>query len=200
MKQLILIFAVSIFALSCNGEKKKRGADYNKLKTELNLQGEKAANFESITKKYDAQRKSARESMGENVDRVALFTKFEEIQKQQDGEISQVLNEQEMIKYHDFVAKNTRKKPRYNNELLAKINSELQLDEKQMNVVNAANNAFEKAFSDAHDVYHGNTELAKEYWTKFDVQRKEAISKVLTAEQNSKFLEIVKDQQFKGRE
>ena len=36
--------------------------------------------------------------------------------------------------------------------------------------------------------------------TKFDVQRKEAISKVLTAEQNSKFLEIVKDQQFKGRE
>ena len=67
-------------------------------------------------------------------------------------------------------------------------------------MLNAANNAFEKAFSDAHDIYHGNTELAKEYWVKFDNQRKAAVKTVLSPEQNAKFLEIVKDQQFKGRE
>ena len=77
---------------------------------------------------------------------------------------------------------------------MAKIKSEVGLSDQQMQIVNAANNAFEKAFSDAHDVYHGNTDLAKEYWNKFDAQRKAAIEKSLTPEQVTKFLDIVKDQ------
>ena len=56
------------------------------------------------------------------------------------------------------------------------------------------------SFNDAHDVYHGNTEMAKEYWNKFDSQRKEALKKAFTPEQHAKYLEIVKDQSFKGRE
>ena len=67
-------------------------------------------------------------------------------------------------------------------------------------MLNAANDAFEKSFNDAHDVYHGNSELAKEYWAKFDNQRKEAVKTVLSPEQNTKFLELVKDQKLKERE
>lgn len=201
MKKIILSSAICILMLSCSKEGKKRmGADYNKFKTEINLQGDKATNFENITKKYDAERKSIREGMGEKPDRVTLFTKFEELQKKQDSEVQQVLTAEEFEKYKEFVEKNTRKRPRYNDELLAKIKTELSLDEQQMQVVTAANNAFEKAFMDAHDVYHGNTDLAKEYWDKFDAQRKEAISKILTDEQNTKFLKLVEDQKLKVKE
>ena len=105
-----------------------------------------------------------------------------------------------MVKYDEFVAKNTRKRSRYNEELLAKIQADAGLDADQMQVVNAANNAFEKAFSDAHDLYHGNSELAKEYFTKYDAQRKAAIKNALTPEQFAKFEETVKDVGYKGRE
>lgn len=201
LRKTALAIAFTALVIACNSEgNKKAGADYSKLKTELNLTGEKATKFSATTDKYDAERKTLRESMGEKPDRIALFTKFEEIQKKQDAEIQQVLSAEEFTKYNDFVAKNTRKRPRYNDELLAKIKSEVGLSDQQMQIVNAANNAFEKAFSDAHDVYHGNTDLAKEYWNKFDAQRKAAIEKSLTPEQVTKFLDIVKDQQFKGKE
>ncbi len=200
LKSLFIAFAASAVIIACKGENTKRGADYEKFKTEMNFTGEKATNFVAITQKYDAERKAVRESMGEHPDRVTLFTKFEEIQKKQDAEVQQVLTADEFAKYNEFVAKNTRKRSRYNDELLAKIQTEAGLDENQMQVVNAANNAFEKAFSDAHDVYHGNTELAREYWGKFDAQRKAAIQKALTPEQYVKFEETVKDVGYKGRE
>lgn len=200
LKSLFIAVAASVVIVACKGENKKRGADYEKFKTEMNFTGEKATNFVAITQKYDAERKAVRESMGEKPDRVALFSKFEEIQKKQDAEVQQVLTPEEFAKYNDFVAKNSRKRPRYDDALLAKIKADAGLDDNQMQVVNAANNAFEKAFSDAHDVYHGNTELAREYWEKFDAQRKAAIKKALTAEQYSKFEVAVKDISFKGKE
>ena len=67
-------------------------------------------------------------------------------------------------------------------------------------MVNAANDAFEKAFNDAHDIYHGNNDVAKEYWNKYDAQRKAAIKSALTPEHFAKFEEIVKGEQFKARE
>ena len=200
LKSLFIAFAASAVIFACKGENKKRGADYSKFKTEMNFTGDKAASFEAITTKYDAERKAVRESMGEKPDRVTLFTKFEEIQKKQDAEVSEVLTADEMSKYNEFVAKNTRKRSRYNDELLAKIQSDAGLDENQMQVVNAANNAFEKAFSDAHDVYHGNSDLAKEYFIKYDTQRKAAIQKALTPEQYVKFEQTVKDVGYKGKE
>lgn len=200
LKSVFIAFAASAVIFACKGENKKRGADYSQFKTEMNFTGDKASSFEAITSKYDAERKAVRESMGEKPDRVTLFTKFEEIQKKQDAEVREVLTADEMVKYDEFVAKNTRKRSRYNEELLAKIQADAGLDADQMQVVNAANNAFEKAFSDAHDLYHGNSELAKEYFTKYDAQRKAAIKNVLTPEQFAKFEETVKDVGYKGRE
>lgn len=200
LKSLFIAFAAAAVIVACKGENKKRGADYSKFKTEMNFTGDKAAGFEAITSKYDAERKAVRESMGEKPDRVTLFTKFEELQKKQDAEVREILTEDEMNKYNEFVAKNTRKRSRYNDELLAKIQTDAQLDAQQMQVVNAANNAFEKAFSDAHDLYHGNSDLAKEYFEKYDAQRKAAIKNAVTPEQYVKFEETVKDVGYKGRE
>lgn len=198
---ILLSLLTVVFIISCGGEgNKKRGADYGIIKKELNLEGDKAKQFDEIITKYDKAREENRKSMGDKPDRVVLFSKMEELQKQQNEEVSKVLSSEEMQKYSDFVAKNTRKRPRYDDELLAKIKTNVELTDEQMQVVNAANDAFEKTFHEAHDVYHGNTDLAKEYWEKFDKQRKAAIEKSVSPEQYQKFLETVKEVQFKGRE
>lgn len=186
-------FALVMLVMACSKEGKKRMADYSIIQKELNLEGEKSAAFKAITDKYDEARKSFRATLGEHPDRVTLFSKYEEFQASQDQEVALLLTPEQMEKYKKFVDENTRKRPRYNNETLALIQSKAQLDESQMQVVNAANDAFEKSYSDAHDLYHGNPELGKEYWAKFDAQRKAAIKSVLTPEQNAAYLEVVKD-------
>lgn len=201
MNRIVMALALSAVMFSCSGEDNKRpkGADYSIIKKELKLEGEKAKQFDEVVAKYAKMREENRKSMGEKPDRVALFTKMEEMQKQQDAEVGKILTPQEMEKYKVFVSQNTRKRPRYNDELLAKIQTEAGLNEEQMQVVHAANNAFEKAYQDAHEVYHGNGELAKEYWERFDAQRKAAIKQALTAEQYAAYLEVVKNEKYVPR-
>lgn len=122
------------------------------------------------------------------------------MRENQAQEMAKVLDPAQMEKFNAYVEKHSRKRPRYTNQLLDKIKTEAQLSDDQFAMLNAANDAFEKSFNDAHDVYHGNTELAKEYWIKLDNQRKDALKKAFTPEQHAKYLEIVKDQQYKGRE
>lgn len=200
IKTIAVAFA-TLFVVSCSGDKKK-GVDYNQFKTEVKLTPEQEKSFDEITAKYQQlqeQNYQAAKAQGGNMDRVALGIKGEELRAQQALDMAKVLDAPQMEKFNKFVDENSRKRPRYNNELLERIKGEAQLSEDEFKVVNAANDAFEKAFSDAHDVYHGNNDLAKEYWEKFDAQRKAAIQKALTPEHYTKFEEIVKDVQFKGR-
>lgn len=200
IKTIAVAFA-TLFVVSCSGDKKK-GVDYNQFKTEVQLTPEQEKSFDEITAKYQQlqeQNYQAAKAQGGNMDRVALGIKGEELRAQQALDMAKVLDAPQMEKFNKFVDENSRKRPRYNNELLERIKAEAQLSEDEFKVVNAANDAFEKAFSDAHDVYHGNNDLAKEYWEKFDAQRKAAIQKALTPEHYTKFEEIVKDVQFKGR-
>ncbi|MDO4224336.1 MAG: hypothetical protein Q4C75_00385 [Bergeyella zoohelcum] len=199
IRKLAMALLVSAVLVACGGDNKKKGADYSIIKTELKLEGDKAKKFDEIVAKYEAQRTETRKAMGEKPDRVALFKKMEEFQKQQDDEVAKLLTADELQKYKKFVDENTRKRPRYNDELLAKIKTEVALTDEQMQTVNAANDAFEKMYHDAHDIYHGNPDLAKEYWEKFDAQRKEAIKGVLSPEQYQKFTEVVKDVKFVSR-
>lgn len=180
---------------------KRKPLDFSPIKAELKLDAEKTKLFDEITNKYQKLREEsyAIAKKGEKIDRLALFTKFEELTKLQAEEMSKVLTPEQMVVFNKFVDENSRKRPRYNNELLSKIEKEIGLSTDQMKVVNAANDAFEKAFIDAHDVYHGNNDLAKEYWDKFDVQRKTAIQKVLTPEQYKKFEELIKEVKFTPR-
>ncbi|WP_353147070.1 hypothetical protein [Chryseobacterium sp.] len=201
IKSLLLAFAIGAVFASCSGDKKK-GIDYNQFKTEVQLTPDQEKSFDEITKKYqDLQEQNfqAAKAQGGNMDRVGLGIKNEELRAQQALEMAKVLDAPQMEKFNKFVDENSRKRPRYDNALLERIKTEAQLSEEEFKVVNAANDAFEKAFSDAHDVYHGNNDLAKEYWEKFDAQRKAAIHKALTPEHFTKFEEIVKDVQFKGR-
>ncbi|MCT2563046.1 hypothetical protein [Chryseobacterium herbae] len=201
VKTLFLAFALAAASVACSGDKKK-GIDYNQFKTEVQLTPDQVKSFDGITKKYqDLQEQNfqAAKAQGGNMDRVALGIKNEELRAQQSVEMAKVLDAPQMEKFNKFVDENSRKRPRYDNALLERIKTEGQLSEDEFKVVNAANDAFEKAFNDAHDVYHGNNDLAKEYWGKFDAQRKAAIKTALTPEHYTKFEEIVKDIKFKGR-
>ncbi|WP_126653333.1 hypothetical protein [Chryseobacterium aureum] len=201
IRTVFFAFALGVIALSCSGDKKK-GIDYNQFKTEVKLTPEQEKSFNEITAKYQQlqeQNFQAANAQGGNMDRVALGIKNEELRAQQSIEMATVLDAPQMEKFNRFIDENSRKRPRYDNALLDRIKTEAQLSEDEFKVVNAANDAFEKAFNDAHDVYHGNNDLAKQYWDKFDTQRKLAIQKALTPEHYTKFEEIVKDVQFKGR-
>lgn len=201
IKTLFLALALGAVTISCSGDKKK-GIDYNQFKAEVKLTAEQEKSFNEITAKYQQlqeQNFQAAKAQGGNMDRVALGIKNEELRAQQSLEMAKVLDAPQMEKFNRFVDENSRKRPRYDNVLLEKIKAEAQLSEEEFKVVNAANDAFEKAFNEAHDVYHGNNDLAKEYWEKFDAQRKAVIQKALTPEHYTKFEEIVKDVQFKGR-
>ncbi|WP_026999386.1 hypothetical protein [Eisenibacter elegans] len=176
---------------------RRRGIDYTALKAELALNPEQEKQFEEVVEKYKKiaeESRAAATSGGAKFDRVEAFKQMEERSKKQAADMAVFLNDTQLEKYNAFMAKNTRKRPRYNDELLSKIKTELALDEKQAAMLEAVNNAFERSYHEAHDIYHGNSELAKEYWLKYDDERKGAMKKVLSEAQYAKFLELVKDQ------
>ena len=201
MKKILMITALifSFTMISCakeEGQKKRRGIDFDALKTELTLNEEQEKKFDAITADIQkAIEESRASSMGEDgkLNRVKFFADMETIYNKHAELAAEILDENQIDIYKDYMDKNQRKRPRYNDELLDQIKTELNLDEKQFLTLNAANNAFETEFQNAHDIYHGNSDLAKEYWEKFDTQRRNAIESVLSEEQIEKFRELVKD-------
>jgi hypothetical protein len=177
-------------------QNRRRGPDYNALKQELGLSAEQDKQFNAVLEKYqkinEANRASYTGADGK-VDRVTMFEKMDEVSKQQSAEMATFLNTDQIRKYEEFVAKNTRRRPGYSDEIVTQIKTELKLDESQSQMLEAVNKAFEKSFHDAHDFYHGNPELAAEYWTKYDEERKNALKQAFTEEQYKQYLEIVKD-------
>lgn len=180
---------------------KKKKLDFSPLKAELKLDAEKEKQLDEITAKYQKLKEENYQAakQGGKTNYVALGIKNEELVKLQAEEVAKILSPEQMVVFNKFIDENTRKRPRYNDELLAKIKTEINLSDDQMKIVNAANDAFEKSFYDAHDIYHGNYDLAEEYWNKFDAQRKSAIEKILTPEQVAKFQELVKDEKITSK-
>ncbi|MEN2434511.1 hypothetical protein AAH994_03780 [Weeksellaceae bacterium A-14] len=199
----IIAIVLAAFMLAvCSKEKQKRSIDFGDFKKEVKLSADQEKSFDAITTKYQELQKQnfeAAKAQGGKMDRVALGIKNEELRTQQAEEMSKVLDTRQMEQFNKFVDEHSRKRPRYDNALLEKIKTEAGLTDEEFAIVNAANDAFERSFNDAHDVYHGNNDLAKEYWTKFDGQRKEAIKQALPAGKYEKYLNIVKDVQFKAR-
>ncbi len=199
---IIAIVLAAFMLAACSKEKQKRSIDFGDFKKEVKLSADQEKSFDAITTKYQELQKQnfeAAKAQGGKMDRVALGIKNEELRTQQAEEMSKVLDTRQMEQFNKFVDEHSRKRPRYDNALLEKIKTEAGLTDEEFAIVNAANDAFERSFNDAHDVYHGNNDLAKEYWTKFDGQRKEAIKQALPAGKYEKYLNIVKDVQFKAR-
>ncbi|WP_434980126.1 hypothetical protein [Daejeonia sp. YH14] len=199
---IIAIVLAAFMLAACSKEKQKRSIDFGDFKKEVKLSADQEKSFDAITTKYQELQKQnfeAAKAQGGKMDRVALGIKNEELRTQQAEEMSKVLDTRQMEQFNKFVDEHSRKRPRYDNALLEKIKTEAGLTDEEFAIVNAANDAFERSFNDAHDVYHGNNDLAKEYWTKFNGQRKEAIKQALPAGKYEKYLNIVKDVQFKAR-
>lgn len=193
---------IALLFTSCKNESKTRGIDYEQLKKELALTTHQEIQFDELVAQYQTkadQNRLENTTDGGKLNRTPFFAKMEEIHLQQAAAIREVLDENQMKIYTDFMEKNTRKRPRYNDELIHNIITELALDETQTNILNAANDAFEVEFQNAHDLYHGNSELAAEYFEKFDTQRKTAIESVLDEHQIKQFRQLVKDIQSPGK-
>lgn len=189
-------------SVNTSQQNRRRGPDYNALKKELGLSAEQEKQFDEVLEKYrqigEANRASYTAADGK-IDRVAMFEKMDEVRKQQSAEVAIFLNADQTRQYEEFVEKNSRRRPGYSDEIITRIKTELKLDESQSQVLEAVNKAFEKSFHDAHDIYHGNSELAAEYWTKYDDERKNALKKIFTEAQYKQYLEIIKDITSPGR-
>ena len=182
--------------MSTNQSTRRRGPDYQALKQELQLTGDQEKQYDALLEKYRGIQEAGRTDWtgaDGKVDRMTMFEKMDELRKQQSAEMATILNEEQMKQYEAFTAQNSRRRPGYSVELINRIKSELQLDASQSQMLEAVNRAFEKSYHDAHDFYHGNGELAAEYWKKYDEERKKALKQVFTETQFEQYLEIVKD-------
>lgn len=196
----IILTFLAVLMASCSqkpAENKRRGIDYSQIKPELMLTAEQEQQFDAVVDKYTKIRDASRPAAGEGVkiDRTAMFEKNESITKSQTEEMAAFLTPEQLAVYIDFLKKNSRKRPGHSSDLMAQLKSELALDESQATMLEAINKAFEKSYYDAHDIYHGNAELAREYWFKFDAERKAAVKSVLSEEQYNAYLELSKGDQ-----
>lgn len=176
-------------------QNRRRGPDYNVIRQSLALTAEQETQFDAVIEKYrqvgEANRASFTGADGK-VDRVVMFEKMEEVRKQQSSEMATFLTADQITQFEEFVEKNSRKRPGYSQEVLAQIKTDLKLDDAQSQMLDVVKKAFEKSYHDAHDIYHGNPELASEYWSKYDEERKNALKQVFSATQYEQYLEIVK--------
>ena len=202
IKTITLITIVCVLLLSCNKEASKRKRfSFDEIKTELNLSPEQSKKFDVIITKYTKIREEgfAGAKEGGKMDRSVMMKKMQTIMESQNKEVFAILTPEQLPIYQSFAEKMARRgRSGYSKKEIEKITTQLALDSTQVKMLNAVNKAFEKSYSDAHDFYHGNSKLAKTYWDKYDNERKNALKKVFTEDQNTKYLEFVKALEFKG--
>ncbi len=182
--------------VSTSQSNRRRGPDYQALKQELQLTADQEKQYDALLEKYRLMQEAGRATWtgaDGKVHRMTMFEKMDELRKQQSAEMATILNEEQLKQYDTFTAQHSRRRPGYTEELISRITSELQLDASQSQMLEAVNRAFEKSYHDAHDFYHGNGELAAEYWKKYDEERKKALKQVFTQTQYAQYLEMVQD-------
>lgn len=201
MKNIIFLFLALVVTVSCkNDHHGKQKIDFGALVPEMNLSPEKEKQYKDIVSKFAKQRDQIMATAKDDKsDRTVTMNKLQNLLKNQTKEVSAILDANQMKIYNGLIEKIKKmQNPGYSKEVITKIVADLELNEEQTKMLKAANKAFAKSYLDAHDYYHGNNEAAKEYWNKFDNERKNAMKSVLTNEQYQKFLQIIKDFSFKG--
>ncbi|MBB6463264.1 hypothetical protein [Flammeovirga kamogawensis] len=196
-----LIILLAFFAFSCSEQKKGRGIDFEKVKSSLGLSADQLEKFDAINAEFDADRAAKIEAL--KASGKMSKAKYIKIVKPsyvaQEQKVKPILTATQFEVYHEYVKRYMPFQSDYSDELKQEVITELSLDEQQAKMYNAVNEAFVKAYRDAHDYYHGNGEAAAEYWQQFDNNRKEALQKVFTKEQYAQYLELIKKENYRGK-
>src|SRR5690625_6542728 len=114
MKKILMITALifSFTMISCakeEGQKKRRGIDFDALKTELTLNEEQEKKFDAITADIQkAIEESRASSMGEDgkLNRVKFFADMETIYNKHAELAAEILDENQIDIYKDYMDKN----------------------------------------------------------------------------------------------
>ncbi|AZQ65053.1 hypothetical protein EI427_22800 [Flammeovirga pectinis] len=198
-KYLIVLFA--FLAFSCAKEKKGRGINFENVKPSLALSADQLVKFDAINTEFDADRAAKIEAL--KASGKMSKAKYIKIVKPsyvaQEQKVKPILTATQFEVYHEYVKRHMPFQSDYSDELKQEVVTELSLDEQQAKMYNAVNEAFVKAYRDAHDYYHGNGKAAAEYWQQFDNNRKEALQKVFTKEQYAQYLELIKKENYRGK-
>ena len=201
MKNILFILLTSIVFFSCGEEKKRRGIDFETIKTDLKLTDEQALKYDAVVVEFDEIRDKQMEEMKAS-DKGSRKT-FMKIMKasfvNQEERMNTFLSNEQSNTLHDYIKKNMPGQSDYSDELKNEIVVTLELDSIQEIKYKAVNNAFVNAFRDAHDHYHGNSEAANMYWNQFNDDRNTALKEVFTAEQYQQYLEILKKESYRGK-
>lgn len=213
----VVISLVAITMLSCQGKgthseqdapveksdsvnnnqgNRRRGPDYQALKQELQLTADQQKRYDALLEKYRGIQESNRIAFTQadgKVDRMMMYEKMDELRQQQTAEMKTILSEEQLKQYEAYTEQHSRRRPGYSDELMTRLKSELQLEASQSQMLEAVNRAFEKSYHEAHDFYHGNGKLAREYWTRYDDERKKALKQVFSETQYEQYLELVSE-------
>ncbi|KXX67582.1 hypothetical protein [Flammeovirga sp. SJP92] len=199
-KLVVLLMAVTLF-FSCSEEKRRRGIDFSKLKAELNLTDAQVEKYDAVVASSDEERQKQMEEMKASgkMNRKGFMKIMKTSYTKQEAAFKDFLNEEQQVLVHEFIKKNMPGQSDYSDELKAEIIQTLALDSAQTVKYKAVNQAFAKAFRDAHDHYHGNGEAANMYWNQFNEDRKTALQKIFTEEQYAQYLELIKKENYRGK-
>lgn len=201
MRKILLVLATATILFSCGQEKKGRGIDFGKLKTELKLTTEQEKKYEAIAASFEEEREKQIEEMKASgkPSRKAWMKIMKTSYTAQETELQAFLNEEQKIVTHEFIKRYMPGQSDYSDELKTEIVQTLALDSVQTIQYQAVNEAFKKAFRGAHDHYHGNGEAANMYWNQFNEDRKSALQKVFTEQQYAQYLELIQKESYRGQ-
>ncbi|MBD0402386.1 hypothetical protein [Flammeovirga sp. EKP202] len=201
MKKLVILLMATTLFFSCSEEKGRRGIDFDKLKGQLQLTEDQVAKYDAIVTKSEEERKKQFEEMKASgkMNRKGFMKIMKTSFKKQEEELQAFLSEEQQVLVHEFMKRNMPGQSDYSDELKAEVIQTLALDSAQTVKYKAVNQAFTKAYRDAHDHYHGNGEAANMYWNQFNEDRKAALQKIFTEEQYAQYLELIKKESYRGQ-
>ncbi|WP_044202249.1 hypothetical protein [Flammeovirga sp. OC4] len=201
MKKFLLILATVSVLFSCGNEKKRRGIDFTKLKAELNLSADQEEKYDAIVTSYEENRQTQLEELKASgkMSRKGYMKIMKTSYTKQEEALKALMNEEQKELTHEFVKRYMPGQSDYSDELKTEIVQTLALDSTQAVQYKAVNEAFTKAFRDAHDHYHGNGEAATMYWNQFNEDRKVALQKIFSDDQYAQYLELIKKESYRGQ-
>ena len=194
MKKYLYLIIALFFLASC--ESNKSPFDFDKIKTELKLDEVQVEKFDAIVKKYDGERKAIMSGQGEST---LKRIKMKAVLESQLSDTRALLSDEQNELFKPIATKFKKfGSPGYSQELMIELKTELALDSTKYVMLEMVNKSFEKSYIDAHDYYHGNPEAAKEYWGKFDTERKKVLKSVFDDSEYAMFEKLTAKEIFEG--